>query len=287
MIPPLGIWRIIKMSNFDQSKKFGTKAYPVEAFSTSDLMRRCEAILTPDLLISRYLKIQEKEIRAKYTENELKQEIELAMNEFELMSGLVVNKVQDQQRIPFDRDLYRSFVYIKTNHGPILSVEEIEIQSSNGENIYKLPAEWIEVGFAHKRQLNLIPILSIFGAAGLRDGQASNAGLIFLQAINNFQWLPSFFTIKYTYGLCHKEGELPIPVNQIIGMIAAINLLSNLQTANKYNSTSVGQDGITQSASSAGPQIYAKRIEELEAKKLKMLAKLKATFGSKYFLSNI
>lgn len=275
------------MADYTSSKNFGTKVYPVEAFSTSDLMQRCEPLLTPELLISRYLKAQEKDLKAKYSDDELKDRINLAMNEFELMSGLKVNKVQDKQRIPFDRDLYRSFVYIKTNHGPILSVEEIQIQSSNGENIYNLPATWIEVGHAHKRQLNLIPILSIFGAAGLQDGQASNAGLIFLQAINNFQWLPAFFTVKYTHGLSNQEGELPIPVNEVIGMIASIELLSDLQSANKYNSTSVSQDGISQSASSAGPQIYVKRIEDLEIKKEKMMAKIRAIFSSKYYLSNI
>jgi hypothetical protein len=275
------------MADFTESKKFGTKTYPVEAFATSDLMRRCEPLLTPDLLLSRYLKSQEKEIRSKYSEEELKQKIELAMNEFELMTGLAVTKIQDMQRIPFDRDLYRAFVYIKTNHGPIQSVEEIQIQSSNGENIYNLPADWIEVGLAHKRQLNLVPILSIFGAAGLQDGKASNAGLIFLQAINNFHWLPAFFTVKYTHGLCDKEGSLPIPVNEAIGMTAAIAILSDLQSGNKYTSTSVGQDGLSQAASSAGPQIYVKRIEDLEAKKAKILAKLKAIFSNKYFLSNI
>lgn len=275
------------MADYTNSKKFGTKAYPVEAYASSDLLRRCEPLLTPDLLISRYLKSQEKEIKEKYSQAELKEKIELAMNEFEIMSGLSINKVQDMERIPFDRDLYKSFVFIKTNHGPILSVEEIQIQSSNGENIYNLPPDWIEVGLAHKRQLNLIPILSIFGAAGLQDGRASNAGLIFLQAINNFQWLPAFFTVKYTHGLSHKEGELPIPVNHIIGMGAAIAILSDLQSGNKYNSTSVSQDGISQSASSAGPQIYAKRIEDLEAKKAALMAKLKSTFSNKYFLSNI
>ena len=275
------------MADYINSKNFGTKVYPVEAFSTSDLMQRCEAILTPDLLVSRYLKSQEKEVKAKYSNDELKDRINLAMNEFELQSGMRVNKVQDKQRIPFDRDLYKSFVYIKTNHGPILSVEEIQIQSSNGENIYNLPATWIEVGHAHKRQLNLVPILSIFGAAGLQDGQASNAGLIFLQAINNFQWLPAFFTVKYTHGLCNQEGGVPIPVNEIIGMVAAIELLSDLQSANKYNSTSVSQDGISQSASSSGPQIYAKRIEDLTTKKDLAMKRLKAVFSNKYFLSNI
>lgn len=275
------------MADYTKTKSFGNKVYPVEAFSTSDLMQRCEPILTPDLLISRYLKAQEKEIRAKYTPDELKDRINLSMNEFEMLTGLRVNKVQDKQRIPFDRDLYKSFVFIKTSHGPILSVEEIQIQSSNGENIYNLPPDWIEVGLAHKRQLNLIPILSIFGAAGLQDGRASNAGLIFLQAVNNFQWLPAFFTVKYTHGLSNKEGEIPIPVNEVIAMIAAIELLSDLQSANKYNSTSVSQDGISQSASSAGPKIYAQRIEDLEKKKEKALAKIKAVFSNKYFLSNI
>ena len=163
------------MADYSESKSFGTKTYPVEAFSTSDLMQRCEPILTPDLLVSRYLKAQEKDIKSKYSNDELKDRINLAMNEFELMSGMRVNKVQDKQIIPFDRDLYRSFVFLKTNHGPILSVEELQVQSSNGENIYTLPSTWLEVGQAHKRQLNVIPLLSLWGAAGLQDNQASNA----------------------------------------------------------------------------------------------------------------
>jgi hypothetical protein len=275
------------MSDYTKSKSFGTKVYPVNAFATSELMQRVEPLLTPELLVSRFLKAQEKDIKAKYTPEELKDQISRAANEFELLTGLKISKVQDTERLPFDRDLYRSFVYMKTKHGPILSVEEIEIQSSNGENIYKLPADWIEVGYAHQRQLNLVPILSIFGAAGLQDGQASNAGLIFLQAINNFQWLPSFFTVKYTYGLSNTEGEIPISVNEVIGAIAAIELLSDLQSANKYNSTSVSQDGISQAASSAGPKIYTQRIEDLEKKKERTMAKLKAVFSNKYFLSNI
>jgi len=275
------------MADYSESKNFGTKVYPVNAFATSELMTRCEALITPELLVSRYLKAQSDKIKARYSDTELKDQIALAADEFELMTGLKISKVQDKERIPFDRDLYRAFVYMKTKHGPILSVEEINIQSSNGENIYKLPADWIEVGLAHQRQLNLVPILSIFGAAGLRDGQASNAGLIFLQAINNFQWLPAFFTVKYTYGLSNTEGQIPISVNEAIGMIAAINILSDLQSANIHTSTSIGQDGISQAASGPGPKVYAQRIEDLEKRKEKTLARLKAVFSNKYFLSNI
>ena len=52
------------MSDYSESKKFGTKVYPVEANETSDLLRRTEPVLTVDLLLSRYLKSQEKDLRA-------------------------------------------------------------------------------------------------------------------------------------------------------------------------------------------------------------------------------
>jgi len=273
------------MSNYDESKRFGTKAYPVQANQTSDLLRRCEPMLTPAKLVSRYLKGVEN--LDSFTKGELQQEIELATNEFELMSNLSVTKVQHRERIPFDRNQYKAFVFMKLEHGPVLSVEDVQIQSSNGENIYSLPPDWIEMGLAHKRQINLIPILSIFGAAGLRDGQASNAGLVFIQAVNNFRWLPAFYTVKYTVGISHTEGQVPIIVNDIIGMTATLEILSSLQAKEKYTSTSISQDGISQSASGPGPQRYAKRIEDLTVRRDRMLKKVKSVFNQKYFLSNI
>ena len=272
------------MSDYPDSKNFGTKGYPVEALKTTSLFKRCEPPLTPDLLISRYLTNIDV---SKYSNADIEQEIELATNEFELLSDLTVNKVVYKERIPFDRAAYKSFVYFKLNNGPIRSIEEVLIESSNGEEIYSLPAEWIEVGFAHKRQINLIPILTIFGAAGLKDGQASNAGLIFIQAVNNFRWLPAFYTVTYTGGLTNRDGEVPVIVNHIIGMMAAIEILSSLQSNIQYNSTSISQDGISQSASGPGPQTYQARINDLQSRVDRFLKKVRSEFHQKYFLSNI
>lgn len=272
--------------DYSESKDFdGNKIYPVDAAYTTNLHQRCEDLVTPELLKSRYLKsipgVED------YTNEEIEDQIKLAANDFELETRLTITNVQRRQRVPFDRDLYRSFVYMKLEHGPIMSVEKVEIESSNGEEIYTIPPQWIEMGFAHKRQINLIPILSIFGAAGLRDGQPSNAGLIFIQAVNNFRWLPGFFTVEYTTGLSKKDGKIPVTVSHIIGMNAAIELLSELQSKNIYNSTSVGQDGISQSASSAGPQIYATRIADLEKKRDKLMKHIRSIFHQKYYMSNI
>lgn len=271
-------------TNYPDSKGFGTLTYPVEALTTSNLLTRCEPMLDVEKLKSRHLKGVD---ITKYTDGELDQEIMLAMNEFELMSNLTVNRVVYKERIPFDRSAYKAFVYVKLNNGPIKSIEEMQIQSSNGENIYQLPADWIEMGFAHKRQINLIPILSIFGAAGLKDGQASNAGLIFIQAVNNFRWLPAFYTVTYTAGLTNKDGEVPVIVNDIIGMTAAIEILSSLQNNFLYNSTSISQDSISQSASGAGPQTFQPRIDKLMERRERMLKKLRAEFHQRYYMSNI
>ena len=65
------------MSSYDNSKRFGTKVYPVEALQTSNLLRRCEPLITPELLKSRYLKTID---TSTYSQDELKQEIELAIN---------------------------------------------------------------------------------------------------------------------------------------------------------------------------------------------------------------
>lgn len=272
------------MADYTDSKKFGTQVYPVESLETTNLFGRIEPILSVKKLKSRYLKGIE---GLDYSTEDYKDEILRAINEVELLTNLNLNKVQHKERLPFDQALYRNMVYMKTNNGPILSLESLTIESSNGENIYKLPATWIEAGYFHKRQINLIPILSIFGAAGLTDGNPSNAGLIFLQAVNNFRWLPAFFSVTYTTGVCHKEGQLPQVINELIGLVAAIEILSNMQTRNIYSSTAISQDGISQSASSNATQIYEPRINKMKEDLDKKMKKIKAIFHTKYFMSNI
>lgn len=285
------------MANFDESKKFGQvsingepptgdpiKIYPVSANDVTSLFRRVEPLITPEKMISKYLK---KIDLSEYDDEELQDFINDAMNEVELLTDLYLTPIQMKQRIPFDRQAYKAFVFMKLDEGPVMSVEEVLIESSNGENIYKLPATWIDAGFFRNRQVNLIPILSIFGAAGLQDGQASNSGLIFIQAVNNFNWLPAFYTVTYTVGVCREEGQLPSVLNQIVGITAALEILSNKASQNANTSVSYSQDGISQASSTPGPQLYKQRRDDLEAKRERLMKKVKSQFSQKYFLSNI
>lgn len=272
------------MADYTESKEYDRLGYPVEAKAVSSLLTRVEALITPELLKSRYLQgINVND----FNDEQLKDRIVLATNDIELKLGVPVFKVQFKERLSFDRDLYRAFVFVKTNNGPVLSVESFLIESSNGENIFKIPATWLEMGFAHKRQINIIPILTIFGAAGLQDGQASNAGLIFIRAVSNFHWMPAFYSITYTAGICKDESSVPVLVNDIIGMTAAIEILSQKQSQILYTSQSISQDGISQGSSGMGPNTYKPRIDMLIADRDAKLKKLKAEWHQKYFLSNI
>ena len=270
----------------DYPKTYDNAMYPVNCHKSSNLFGRVEPLVTPDQLKSRYLK---KIDMSEFTDEDLKDQINLAQNEFELMTGLDLVQTQYQQRLAFDRDLYRSFIYVKLEKRMIQSVEDMSVMSSNGENIYRVPPSWLEMGNAHKGQINLIPLLTVFAGQSVSSLQQvpSAGGLVFLTAVNNLQWLPAFWTIKYTSGLSKSDGQVPIIANDVVGMTAAIFLLGLKQAQNKYNSTSIGQDGISQSSGSAGTQVYQPQIDLLTMRRDKMIEKIKARFSSKYWLSNI
>lgn len=272
------------MADYTDSKERSQKAYPVEAKETSGLMTRVETMITPELLKSRYLHGIDLN---DYTEDELKQEIMLAMNEIELLSGLTLNRVKFSERIPYDSRLYKNFLHFKTNHKPVLSVDSFAVESSNGQNIYKLPADWIEMGFAHKGQINLLPIMTVFGTSGTIASSAPDGALIFLQSLSNYNWLPAFWTIEYTAGICKEDGKVPVVVNDLIGLTAAMEILSAKQNLIVHNSQSLSQDGLSQSSSGQGPQTYQNRIDMLQAKRDKLLSRVKAIYHNKYFITNI
>jgi hypothetical protein len=280
------------MVDYTHIKQFPSKVYPVETNFTSNLLSRCEPIIDVDKVKTLYLAGVDlsgnNTILGPYTDQMIKDQIIYKMNELELELGIDLYRTQHIERLPFDRSLYKSFIFIKLNHGPVLSLEQLAVESSNGEQIYVLPPEWIEMGFSNpRRQINLIPILSIFGASGLVSSQPSNAGLVFLQAINNYAWLPAFWTIRYTTGISKTEGQVPIVINDLIARLVAMEILANRQNTYRYTNTSISQDGISQSSSSLGPQTYQRYIDSIRLEYEKMFQKVKAIFHSKYNMSNI
>jgi hypothetical protein len=274
--------------DFSNSKNYGTAAYPVHANEASGLIRRCEPLLTPEKLKSRYLKGIPLVFPNgdEFTGEDLKDKIHLAINEAEVLLNMTVNKESFKQKVPFDRSLYDAFIHIKTEHGPVLSIEALYIASADGQNIFQIPATWIETANFAKRLINVIPLLAAFGINSIQ-GSVSNAGIAFLSVMGGLGWVPAYWEIKYTAGMSTKEGQVPVPVNELIGCLAAIDVLSAIAPSNIYNSQTLSQDGISQSSSGVGPRIYELRIQELEVKRDTLIKKLKGIFSGKFFVDNI
>src|ERR1700678_1697362 len=72
--------------NFDKNKQFYSAGYPVHMTRSSGLVKRCEPVLTPQLLISRYLKGIPLAFPNgdSYSAADLQDQIVLATNEIEI-----------------------------------------------------------------------------------------------------------------------------------------------------------------------------------------------------------
>jgi hypothetical protein len=78
------------MADYSKSKSYGTKALPADAKEVSNLNQRIEPVITPELLLSRYLHGID---MTSYNSDELKDQIVVAIQEMEIMTGLHIDKV--------------------------------------------------------------------------------------------------------------------------------------------------------------------------------------------------
>lgn len=277
-----------KQPNFDKDKQFYSAGYPVHCSRTSGLLKRCESILTPELLVSRYLKGIPLAFPNgdHYTAADIQDQIILATNEVEIACKIVVSREQFVDKVPFDINLYRSFIYLKAEQGPILSVQKVHIVSSDGYSIFKIPPEWIEPSSFSKGIINVVPILGAYSVA-TGGGVGAYGGIPYIAAFSQLTFIPGFWQIEMTCGVSKIEGQFPVVVNDLIGMTAAINMLMNIQTMFINISQALSRDGISQSSSGPGPRMYQLYIDDLIKKRDILQSKVKATFAQKFLVSNI
>lgn len=269
------------------AKVDNTAAYPVHAAQASGILTRCEPMLDVLLFKRQYL-IGIPLVMPngdKYADEDLKIKLNWAMNEAELLIGSTITREAFTHKVPFDYSLYKSYIHVRSEKGPIISLEQLAIVSADNNNIFTIPPTWIETTNFAKRLINVIPLLAAYGVNQVA-GAVGNAGIAFLTVMDGLNWVPAYWQIQYTAGLATNEGQVPVPVNELIGCIAAISLLSEIASTNKYNSQSQTQDGISQSASGPGPNVYNRRIEDLEKKRDRLVSKLKPIFVNRFLVDN-
>jgi hypothetical protein len=230
-------------------------------------------------------------IRAHLTNEILKDIILRSAARIEFETGVTVLPVQRDRKMPFDRTEYLQLGYFSLPDRPVLKVLKIAVATSqyvdgtnDPQSIYALPNEWVEMGQAQRGQINILPLQPAYLNAGFIPSQGAG-GAAFLSILGSRNWIPSFWIISYLAGF--DESGLPTPVNDLIGIEAAIDVLNMLGATNRIASHSLGVDSISQSVSTPGPQVYQFRIEQLMAQKQMLVNKVKALFQLKIHTSNV
>jgi hypothetical protein len=267
----------------DDPKVNPTSSYPVRASKVGQSQSRMEPIVSPALLQRRFLaNIPTKFKNFEFTAEDFQDQIDRAVSLIEAELNIDLVPVQRAEKVAYHRDEYRSFVHLRTVRGPILQVDSLIIRGANGDNIYQVPNTWIDPGQFHARQINVIPLFAAYGVNSVQG--SAPASMLFLTTMAGLTWIPSYWEITYVSGLCDMAGHVPIFVNELIGIYAAKEILSQAQTYFTKTSVSIQQDGLSQSTGGPGPQVYAKRIEDLEKKEAQVKKNIKKLFGQKYIM---
>lgn len=255
---------------------------------------RLEPLVTPQQIRSRLLwglplvSSTKDPITNRYavmTDDEINDFILSAVVKVESDIGIDIYPVRRLEKHPFDVNLYQSFGHLVTKHSPILTVNALTVTPSNGRDIFRLPLEWLENANFVRGQINIVPMTIAAIGGNIMSPVQSGGGAAFLHILGMRGWIPAFWQVDYVAGF--NEGKIPRYVNDLIGIRAALDILGTMGATNKQSSYSLSLDGLGQSASTPGPQVYSVRLEQLERERMAMTAKLKSKFGRKFFVGHI
>jgi len=283
------------VSDYTISKPGMGAQFPAGAVASS--WGRLEPLITPEQLVNRQLfgiplvsgtKDPDTGVADRLTQDMLQDEIDRAVSEVELMTHTDLMPTQIQERHPWDPQEMKSLGYLRLRHRPVASIESVAIATTDGTPIFTFDLNWIETGNLDQGQLNIMPLLLMLGQNGGTTAIAGTAATSAYLSLfgGNSRWAAALLTIVYTVGF--EDGLLPKVLNDLVGITAAMAILSFLApTYGKSNSSSLSLDGMSQSISGNGPEIFTKRMADLEKMQAMLVKKIKAKAGQSIFTGNV
>lgn len=280
--------------SYESTKNDPRSVAPENAIDAQE-WSRTEPLLTPSQLVRRFLwgiplvSHTPNPITKKYDrleEEDLKDIILRAISEVEIDSKIDVMPVKRSEKKPFDRNEMIDAGYMRSNYRPILAIDKLAIAPGNSQDILTIAPEWLAKDGWIRGEVRIVPTIGTIVSGGYIPAPGGvGQGSAFVAIMGGVPWVPSFWTLEYVTGF--DSGKLPRSLNELIGCYAAIDALALLATTNRPQSQSIGIDGMSQSISTAGPQIYSTRIKMLEEKKAKLLSKFRSIYGQKWVMGNV
>lgn len=303
------------MADFKNRKRNPHGSYPLDHEVKPELstvmgsgFTRVEPWITPERLKKEWLfgvKLVSPTTRQELDDDAIKAIIARAASRVELECNIDVFPVVRVVRLPWDRiKAGQGWGQLSVGVRQIRTVLEVSVRtvdsmyvkddvayrddddSREGAVLFKVPLSWIDPSYLRKGVIHFVPLLSS-GDGGVISGlpalaYASNPMAHLYRYQNQ---MPSFWFVRYESGF--EENAIPSIINDLIGIYAAIDILSMLGPTNRYNSQSIGLDGASQGVSGPGNQLYALRIQELMQKADMLKDIIRSRFSNKIFMRHI
>lgn len=221
------------------------------------------------------------------TDDILKQFILKGIGDLEMAVRIAVNPVKIEDRFDFERADDLMFSTRRMTRWPILSVEKLralwpgrnETLPGQSQEI-DYPTSWVTL----QGDMGLVRIIP-------NSGTVVNADVSFLASsayrtavLGGLKTWPNMWRITYIAGL--NFDQIPSTVNDCIGVMAALKLLSMLgPVLFPFNSQSVGIDGMSQSMATPGPMWLQQRMAELAQERDRLVQLLKNYYGTDLYFS--
>ncbi len=247
---------------------------------------RYEPLITGEAMVERFLTnidLSDPRTKKPMPAQVLNEQILDAIAVLEMEVGLQIFPTQHRERQAFDRNLYATMGYMMLEKRPVMSIESLTITASNNVDLWTVSNDWIDTGRMAGGQIYIVPINV---AVTAQMGGGASGGAAFLAILGQQSWVPAYWMVTYTTGF--KDGKLPRAVNVLVGIQAAIQVLGLLAAARAaVTSKSIGMDGLSQSSSGPGPQMYDTVIKLLMDRKKVLVGKMKNQYGLKMFSGNV
>lgn len=280
------------MADYTNSRSWPGAVYPIDSADSSTV--QVEPILTPTQLRENFLfgiplmsrmpdpitgkaKVMTDEILNSF----INRAVSIAQTEL----NISIYEDQKVERKPYDFNLMVSQGYFRTDFRPIQSIQSLKLEAPNGNVVWDVPLSWIDLGYANVGLIYLFPYFASTDTGSfvgpLTGSSFAGGGYLQTQYMN---FLGGYWTLKYTTGF--PCGKVPQIVNELIGTIASMQVLSQLAaTWGLSSGASLSIDGYSQSVSTPGVQVFAQRLAELEQTKQTIIGKIRGMYTENLLIS--
>jgi len=275
-------------ADYSNSRRSMGCVYPLYAIDAGANVNRYEPLISPEIFRTDYLfgiPLKSPLTGQVLNNNDLKRALDRAMNLVETKIKINIAPVQRKIRKEYDKNLYQAYCHLEMPYRPIMSVEELAIEDASGNSFFIFPPELIETGNFQTGLITLGYSTNIFSSTIFNTAGATSSFSSYILSTVQPRFMPAFFSIKCTTGF--PENKIPEILNDLIGIEAAIDILSRLGPLIRMTSSSLSLDGMQQSVGSPGPNIYALRIDDLKEKRDELYKNIKMMYYNSVFMSTV